>query len=142
MRLGHVLLGRRLLIQRADDALYFLARATESRDARDLPVGELWLCTVDAEGGLSGGPVRGAGIGGAAISPFDHFVYGGWLPRGGRTVEAATDTGTYRAKTRPGLWILALQWGNRAMRFELRFLDASGGLIESYPQRLEPSNWS
>jgi hypothetical protein len=124
---GRLRYGKPLVGVRANGSRYYLCHREPSR--------ELWFVSED-EDGQGGGPVVGKG--GGSVWPFDAFVYGGRLPSGVKSVEVVTDTGTYRARCRPGLWIVAVLWGNRKMDLEFRFLGPAGEIVRSDWEQLSP----
>jgi hypothetical protein len=111
--------GKPLLRLDANGDRYFIARRSTTN--------ELSFVHAPPEGGYDWSALGDEGA--ASTEPFDEWVVAGRLPGGARRVEVVCDGGPCRLKSRPGLWMAAVPFGE--VEGQLRFVDAAGGLVES-----------
>jgi hypothetical protein len=120
--------GPSLLGLEANGHRYWIARS-EGSAAPGFGRG-LYLVEGDA-----GGEVIGASplddLSGQSTQPFDYWIAAGLAPHRTNKVEIEATHGLQRGRSRSGMWIAAIPIVDRYISFTVRFLDATGAVVET-----------
>lgn len=112
---------RPLLRLDANGCRYFIARYRRT--------GELSFVCAARDGGFNWS--RLGDESGMSTEPWDEWVMAGRLPSGAREVQVDLGiSGRVRTKTRPGLWMAAVEWHGKEHDGQLVFVNGEGRVVE------------